>query len=61
MPLLTRTFIKTALVYLTLALLLGILLTLRVSNSLFPVYTALGHKLRFFRRWKAQFVTVGII
>jgi hypothetical protein len=24
-------------------------------------YTALGHKLRFFRRWKAQFVTVGII
>jgi hypothetical protein len=26
-----------------------------------PKYTALGHKLRFFRRWKAQFVTVGII
>ena len=25
------------------------------------VYTALGHKLRFFRRRKAQFVTVGII
>jgi len=24
-------------------------------------YTALGHKLRFFRKWKAQFVTVGII
>ncbi len=24
-------------------------------------YTALGHKLRFFRGWKAQFVTVGII
>jgi hypothetical protein len=24
-------------------------------------YTALGHKLRFFRRWKAQFMTVGII
>jgi hypothetical protein len=24
-------------------------------------YTALGHKLRFFKRWKAQFVTVGII
>ena len=23
-------------------------------------YTALGHKLRFFRRRKAQFVTVGI-
>ncbi len=38
MPLLTRTFIKTALVYLTLALLLGILLTLHVSNSFFPVY-----------------------
>jgi hypothetical protein len=38
MPLLTRTFIKTALVYLALALLLGIVLTLRVSNGLFPVY-----------------------
>ncbi len=38
MPLLTRTFIKTALVYLNLALLLGILLTLHVSNSFFPVY-----------------------
>ena len=25
------------------------------------MYTALGHKLRFFKRWKAQFVTVGII
>ena len=25
------------------------------------IYTALGHKLRFFRRWKAQFVTVSII
>jgi hypothetical protein len=25
------------------------------------VYTALGHKLRFFRDGKAQFVTVGII
>jgi len=24
-------------------------------------YTALGHKLRFFRGWKAQFMTVGII
>jgi len=24
-------------------------------------YTALGHKLRFFRKGKAQFVTVGII
>ena len=38
MPLLTRTFIKTALVYLALALLLGILLTLHVSNGFFPVY-----------------------
>ena len=26
-----------------------------------PFYTALGHKLRFFRMWKAQFVTVCII
>jgi GNAT superfamily N-acetyltransferase len=26
-----------------------------------PFYTALGHKLRFFRDGKAQFVTVGII
>ena len=25
------------------------------------IYTALGHKLRFFRRGNAQFVTVGII
>jgi hypothetical protein len=25
------------------------------------IYTALGHKLRYFRRWKAQFMTVGII
>lgn len=38
MPLLTRTFIKTALVYFILALLLGILLALHISNSLFPVY-----------------------
>ena len=44
MPLLTRTFIKTALVYLTLALLLGILLTLHVSNSFFP--TDLSLKLK---------------
>jgi hypothetical protein len=36
----------------------------------FPYYTALGHtpalagcarELRFFRKWEAQFVTVGII
>lgn len=38
MPLLTRTFVKTALVYLVLALLLGIVLALGVSNDLFPVY-----------------------
>ena len=31
------------------------------SKAEFGRYTALGHKLRFFRRWKAQFVTVGII
>jgi len=24
-------------------------------------YTALGHKLRFFTQWEAQFVTVGIL
>ncbi len=24
-------------------------------------YTALGHKLRFFKDWRAQFMTVGII
>jgi hypothetical protein len=28
---------------------------------LYNFYTALGHKLRFFRRRNAQFVTVGII
>jgi hypothetical protein len=38
MPLLTRTFIKTALVYLLLALALGIALALGVTNGLFPVY-----------------------
>jgi hypothetical protein len=27
----------------------------------FEIYTALGHKLRFFRRREAQFMTVGII
>ena len=51
MPLLTRTFIKTALVYLALALLLGIVLTLRVSNGLFPVYI---HLLVF--GWLAQLI-----
>ncbi|NUQ83672.1 MAG: hypothetical protein HUU11_03070 [Anaerolineales bacterium] len=38
MPLLTRIFIKTALVYFALALAFGILLTLRAPISLFPVY-----------------------
>ena len=38
MPLLTRTFIKTALIYLTLALTLGIALALGITNGLFPVY-----------------------
>ncbi|MBI5824531.1 MAG: hypothetical protein HZB18_10925 [Chloroflexi bacterium] len=38
MPLLTRTFIKTALVCLALALVLGILLASGVTNGLFPVY-----------------------
>ncbi len=35
---------------------------LQIILHLFPLmYTALGHKLCFFRGWKAQFVTVGII
>ena len=38
MPLLTRTFIKTAMIYFALALVLGILLAVGVTNSLFPVY-----------------------
>lgn len=38
MPLLTRTFIKTALIYLALALALGIALALRATSGLFPVY-----------------------
>lgn len=38
MPLLTRTFIKTALVCFILALLFGILLALNVGGGLFPVY-----------------------
>jgi hypothetical protein len=38
MPLLTRTFIKTAMVCFALALVLGILLALGVTNGLFPVY-----------------------
>jgi hypothetical protein len=38
MPLLTRTFIKTAMVCLALALVLGILLAGGVTNGLFPVY-----------------------
>ena len=33
----------------------------KVIFPIFRVYTALGHKLRFFRKWKAQFVAVGII
>jgi hypothetical protein len=38
MPLLTRTFIKTAIVYFCLALLLGILMTVRAPSGMFPVY-----------------------
>ncbi len=55
MPLLTRTFIKTALVYFTIALLLGVLLSLRMSNGLFPVYI---HLLVF--GWLTQLI-FGII
>lgn len=38
MPLLTRMFIKTALMYLALALALGIALAVGITNGLFPVY-----------------------
>jgi len=38
MPLLTRTFIKTAMVCFALALALGIALALGVTNGLFPAY-----------------------
>jgi len=38
MPLLTRTFIKTAMIDLALALVLGVLLTLGITSGLFPVY-----------------------
>lgn len=38
MPLLTRTFIKTAMVYFSLALLLGIVMTVRALAGMFPVY-----------------------
>lgn len=38
MPLLTRAFIKTAMICFTLALALGALLALGVKNGLFPVY-----------------------
>jgi len=38
MPLLTRTFIKTAMIDLALALVFGVLLALDVTNGLFPVY-----------------------
>jgi len=38
MPLLTRTFIKTAMIDLALALVLGVLLALGITNGLFPVY-----------------------
>ncbi|MEP7137522.1 MAG: hypothetical protein ABI904_21575 [Chloroflexota bacterium] len=38
MPLLTRTFIKTGMICLALALALGIVLALGATNGLFPVY-----------------------
>ena len=38
MPLLTRTFIKTAMIYLGLALLLGALMAVRAPAGTFPVY-----------------------
>ena len=51
MPLLTRTFIKTALIYLALALALGIALALGATNGLSPVYI---HLLVF--GWLTQFI-----
>jgi len=41
MPLLARTFIKTAMVCLALALIFGILLAAGLTNGLFPVYVHL--------------------
>jgi hypothetical protein len=38
MPLLTRTLIKTAMVYFSIALLLGILMAVRAPTGIFPVY-----------------------
>jgi hypothetical protein len=38
MPLLTRTFVKTAMVCFALALVLGIALALGATNGLFPIY-----------------------
>ena len=39
----------------------GTMRTEKVTNVISMSYTALGHKLRSFRRWKAQFVAVGIV
>lgn len=55
MPLLTRTFIKTAMVYFTLALLVGIWMTVRAPAGMFPVYI---HLLVF--GWLTQLV-FGVI
>jgi hypothetical protein len=38
MPLLTRTFIKTAMICFALALVLGVMLALGATNGLFPIY-----------------------
>jgi hypothetical protein len=55
MPLLTRIFIKTAMVYFILALLLGVLMTVRSPAGMFPVYI---HLLVF--GWLTQLV-FGVI
>lgn len=55
MPLLTRIFIKTALVYFMLALMLGIWLALGAANGLFPVYIHL-----FVLGWLTQLI-FGVI
>jgi hypothetical protein len=55
MPLLTRTFIKTAIAYLVVALLLGVYMAVRSTTGLFPVYIHL-----FVFGWLTQLI-FGVI
>jgi len=55
MPLLTRTFIKTAVVYFMVALLLGVFMVARSKTGLFPVYIHL-----FVFGWLTQLI-FGVI